>query len=68
MNIRIISRLDIKGSQSRQGNLFRGVAGLGKPEGFARKYNEDGADELISVDAMASLKHEFSSIQVKTTL
>ena len=55
MNIRIIPRLDIKGPNLVKGIHFEGLRVLGKPEDFARKYYEDGADELIYMDAVASL-------------
>ena len=55
MNIRIIPRLDIKGPNLIKGINFEGLRVLGKPERFARYYYENGADELIYMDAVASL-------------
>ncbi len=55
MNIRIIPRLDIKGPNLVKGVQFEGLRVLGKPEQFARYYYEQGADELIYMDAVASL-------------
>ena len=55
MNIRIIPRLDIKGPNLVKGIHFEGLRVLGKPEKFARYYYENGADELIYMDAVASL-------------
>jgi cyclase len=55
MNIRIIPRLDIKGPNLVKGIHFEGLRVLGKPENFARYYFEQGADELIYMDAVASL-------------
>lgn len=55
MNIRIIPRLDIKGPNLVKGIHFEGLRVLGKPEHFARYYYENGADELIYLDAVASL-------------
>jgi imidazole glycerol-phosphate synthase subunit HisF len=55
LNIRIISRLDIKGPNLVKGIHFEGLRVLGKPESFARYYYENGADELIYMDAVASL-------------
>lgn len=55
MNIRIIPRLDIKGPNLVKGIHFEGLRVLGKPEQFARYYYENGADELIYMDAVASL-------------
>jgi cyclase len=55
MNLRIIPRLDIKGPNLVKGIHFEGLRVLGKPENFARHYFEQGADELIYMDAVASL-------------
>jgi imidazole glycerol-phosphate synthase subunit HisF len=55
MNVRVIPRLDIKGPNLVKGINFEGLRVLGKPEFFARHYYENGADELIYVDAVASL-------------
>ena len=55
MNIRIIPRLDIKGPNLVKGIHMEGLRVLGKPEQFARHYYENGADELIYMDAVASL-------------
>ena len=55
MNLRVIPRLDIKGPNLVKGIHFEGLRVLGKPEDFARHYYESGADELIYMDAVASL-------------
>jgi len=55
MNVRIIPRLDIKGPNLVKGIHLEGLRVLGKPEIFARYYYENGADELIYMDAVASL-------------
>lgn len=54
-NIRIIARLDIKGPNLVKGIHLEGLRVLGKPEWFARHYYEQGADELVYMDAVASL-------------
>lgn len=54
-NIRIIPRLDIKGPNLVKGIHLEGLRVLGKPEEFARYYYENGADELIYMDVVASL-------------
>jgi imidazole glycerol-phosphate synthase subunit HisF len=54
-NIRIISRLDIKGPNLVKGIHLEGLRVLGKPEDFARYYYENGADELFFQDTVASL-------------
>ena len=55
MYTRIIPRLDIKGPNLVKGIHLEGLRVLGKPEWFARHYYEKGADELIYMDAVASL-------------
>jgi len=55
MNVRIIPRLDIKGSNLVKGIHLEGLRVLGSPENFARFYYESGADELMYVDVVASL-------------
>ncbi|HOT76297.1 MAG TPA: HisA/HisF-related TIM barrel protein, partial [Candidatus Wallbacteria bacterium] len=54
-NIRIIPRLDIKGPNLVKGIHLEGLRVLGNPEKFARYYYENGADELIYIDVVASL-------------
>ncbi len=53
--IRIIPRLDIKGPNLVKGIHLEGLRVLGKPEDFASRYYQEGADELIYIDAVASL-------------
>lgn len=52
---RVIPRLDIKGPNLVKGIHLEGLRVLGKPEDFARLYYEQGADELIYQDTVASL-------------
>ena len=54
-NKRIIPRLDIKGPNLVKGIHLEGFRVLGKPEDFAKLYYEQGADELIYQDTVASL-------------
>jgi len=55
ISFRIIPRLDIKGPNLVKGIHMEGLRVLGKPEHFARHYYEHGADELLYMDAVASL-------------
>jgi cyclase len=55
VSTRIIPRLDIKGSNLVKGVNLEGLRVLGKPAAFAREYYEQGADELILMDIVASL-------------
>ena len=54
-NKRIIPRLDIKGPNLVKGIHLEGLRVLGKPEDFAKLYYDQGADELIYQDTVASL-------------
>ena len=62
MNHRIIARLDIKGPNLVKGIHLEGLRVLGTPADFARYYYENGADELIYQDVVASL-YERNSLQ-----
>lgn len=53
--IRIIPRLDIKGPNLVKGIHLEGLRVMGKPELFAKHYYEQGADELMFMDVVASL-------------
>lgn len=55
MSLRVIPRLDIKGPNLVKGIHLEGLRVLGRPEQFARYYFASGADELIYIDAVASL-------------
>ncbi len=54
-NLRIIPRLDIKGPNLIKGIHLEGLRVMGDPQEFALRYYEDGADELIYIDIVASL-------------
>ncbi len=54
-NIRIIARLDIKGSNLIKGIHLEGLRIIGDPNEYAVKYYMQGADELIYMDTVASL-------------
>ncbi|KKQ57694.1 MAG: hypothetical protein US74_C0001G0010 [Parcubacteria group bacterium GW2011_GWA2_38_13] len=54
-NIRIIPRLDIKGPNLIKGIHTEGLRVLGNPKEFAKRYYEEGADEIIYLDTVASL-------------
>jgi imidazole glycerol-phosphate synthase subunit HisF len=65
-HIRIIPRLDIKGPNLVKGIHLEGLRVLGKPEDFAKLYYEQGADELIFQDTVASLYQRSSLIDIIT--
>ena len=52
---RIIPRLDIKSEKLIKGIHLEGLRVMGDPKEFATKYYEEGADELIYMDSVASL-------------
>lgn len=53
--IRIISRIDIKGTNVIKGISFEGLRVVGKPNLLAKKYYEQGADEILYIDTVATL-------------
>ncbi len=54
-NIRVIPRMDIKGPNLVKGIHLEGLRVLGSPEEFSKYYYENGADELLYMDVVASL-------------
>ena len=64
--IRIIPRLDIKGPNLVKGIHLEGLRVMGKPEDFAALYYEQGADELIYQDTVASLYQRNSLTEIIT--
>ena len=54
-NLRLIARLDIKGPNLIKGIHLEGLRVIGDPQAHARAYYEQGADELVYMDIVASL-------------
>ena len=54
-NARLIARLDVKGPNLIKGIHLEGLRVIGDPQEYARRYYEQGADELIYIDIVASL-------------
>jgi cyclase len=54
-NIRLIARLDVKMDWLIKGVQMEGWRKVGDPAEFAAKYAEEGADELLFMDVVASL-------------
>lgn len=54
-NTRLIARLDIKGPNLIKGIHLEGLRVIGNPQDYAYRYYQQGADELIYMDAVASL-------------
>lgn len=67
--LRLIARLDIKGPNVVKGIHLEGLRVVGKPEELAPKYAEEGADELLYVDIVASLygRNQLASLLDRTT-
>ena len=54
-DVRLVARLDIKGANLIKGVHLEGLRVIGDPQDYARRYYEQGADEIIYIDAVASL-------------
>lgn len=54
-NLRLIARLDVKAPYLIKGIHLEGLRKLGDPQEFAQRYYEQGIDEIIYIDAVASL-------------
>ncbi len=55
VNKRIIARLDLNNSQLVKGKFLEGLRKLGDPRPFIKKYYTESIDEIILLDAVASL-------------
>ena len=66
--IRLIARLDVKDTNLVKGIQLEGLRKLGDPNLFAREYYEQGIDELLYIDIVASLynRNNLSDIVRKT--
>ena len=53
--MRVIARLDIKGPNLIKGLQLEGLRVIGDPNQYAIKYYNQGADELLFIDCVASL-------------
>lgn len=68
-NIRLIARLDVKAPNLVKGIQMEGLRKIGDPNEFARRYYQQGIDELYYEDIVASLYERNSLLDVieKTT-
>lgn len=62
--IRIIARIDINNDSVVKGKCLEGLRKIGKPNKMSKKYYEEGIDEIIFLDAVASLYERNSLIQI----
>lgn len=53
--LRLIARLDIKGTNVIKGIHLEGLRVVGQPGPLARRYYEEGIDEILYMDTVASL-------------
>lgn len=68
-SIRLIARLDVKAPNLIKGIHLEGLRKIGDPNVYARKYYDEGADELIYMDIVASLydRNSLTDIVERTT-
>jgi imidazole glycerol-phosphate synthase subunit HisF len=68
-NTRLIARLDVKSPNLVKGIQLEGLRKMGEPNEFARKYYDQGIDELFYDDIVASLYERNSLLDIieKTT-
>jgi cyclase len=52
---RLIARLDVKGENLIKGIHMEGLRIIGDPQEYATRYYEEGADEIVYIDLVASL-------------
>lgn len=67
--IRLVARLEVKGDHLVKGIQLEGLRKLGDPHAFARGYYEEGIDEILYLDIVASLyeRNNLSHIVRRTT-
>ena len=63
-NIRLIARLDIKAPNLVKGIQLEGLRKLGDPNIFAKKYYQEGIDEIYFEDIVASLYERNSLVEI----
>ena len=68
-NVRLIARLDVKGPNLIKGIHLEGLRKIGDPNDYARRYYEQGIDEILYMDIVASLyeRNNLSDIVRRTT-
>jgi cyclase len=64
LSIRIIPCLDVKDGRVVKGVQFKGLLDIGDPVELAKKYFEDGADEITFLDVSASLEGRKAMLDV----
>ena len=66
---RIIARMDIKNANLIKSINLEGLKIIGNPNEYAKKYYEDGADEILFMDCVATLygRNNLSEMIYKST-
>jgi cyclase len=62
--VRLIARLDVKGPNLVKGIQLEGLRKMGDPNKFARRYYEEGIDEIIYMDIVASLYERQNILEI----
>ena len=67
--LRLVARLDIKSQCLVKGIQYEGLRKLGNPHTFAKTYYDQGIDEILYLDTVASLygRNNLQDILLKTT-
>lgn len=67
--LRLVARLDIKSQCLVKGIQYEGLRKLGNPHSFAKTYYDQGIDEILYLDTVASLygRNNLQDILLKTT-
>lgn len=63
-NIRLIARIDVKGPNLVKGVQLEGLRKIGDPNVFAKEYYDQGIDELIYIDIVASLYERNNLLEI----
>ncbi|MDC7700858.1 imidazole glycerol phosphate synthase subunit HisF [Vogesella indigofera] len=63
-SVRLIARLDVKGENLIKGVHLEGLRVVGDPQEYARRYYEQGVDELIYMDIVASLYGRSNLVEI----
>lgn len=62
--IRLIARLDVKAPNLIKGVHLEGLRKIGEPNYYAKRYYDSGIDEIIYIDAVASLYERNSLLDI----
>jgi cyclase len=61
--LRVIPCLDLDGGRVMKGRRFEGLRDLGDPLALARRYEEEGADEIALLDISATLEARSTALE-----